>query len=39
LAILENAAQIARFTGHVKPNGIEASAMKTIYAALFVITT
>lgn len=34
----ENAAQIARFIGHAKPNGIEASGMKTIYAALPVTT-
>ena len=34
----ENAALIARFTGHAKPSGTEASATKMIYAALPVIT-
>jgi hypothetical protein len=32
--ISENAAQIAKFTGHAKPSGIGANGMKTIYAAL-----
>jgi hypothetical protein len=35
---LVNAAQIARFIGHAKPNGIEANGMKTLFAALPAIT-
>jgi len=31
---LANAAQTVRYTGPVKPNGIEASAMRKISAAL-----
>ena len=35
---LGNAAQIARFIGHARTSGTEASGMKTTYAALSVIT-
>ena len=34
LIILENAAQIVRFIGHVKPSGTEANGMKMTSAAL-----
>lgn len=34
---LANAAHVARLIGLAKPNGIEGSGMKTLYAALSVI--
>ena len=35
---MDSVARIARYTGAVKPNGIEASATKKTYAAISAIT-